>query len=230
MAAEHARATGSAATATGSRRPGPAPAPHAGGPSAWLQHPAGSMTCVIHAPAGPTDAPDMAIPPDPPLDGRLLSHLRTEHVRVLRRAARLERALRGGGGRLRALELRSLRAFAAMLAGPFVAHLDVEERDTFTRLARAFPELGATLARLREEHAELRAMISDLVLLLEREPSAERDEKLFVLGTDLTELLRLHIHAEEHAAYGWIARLVPPARQRRGSGPRGGPSGPGGNP
>src|SRR5574339_256608 len=95
-------------------------------------------------------------------------------------------------------------------------------------LACAFPELGFTLARLREEHDELRAMISDLVLLLEREPSAERDEQLFVLGTDLTELLRLHIHAEEHAAYDWIARLVPPARPRRGGGPRRRPSGPDG--
>jgi hypothetical protein len=59
-------------------------------------------------------------------------------------------------------------------------------------------------------------MSADLVALLAREPGAERDERLLVLGTDLTELLRLHLHVQEHAVYGWIERLLPPERPRRG--------------
>jgi len=177
------------------------------------------MTHVIPALGRPPDAPGMTLYPDLPFDARGLSRRRTLHLRVLRRAARLERALRGGGVRLRAIELRSLRSFAAMLQGPFRTHLADEERDTFPRLAREFPELGGTLARLAEEHAELRAMSADLVVQLARAPSTERDERLLVLGTDLTELLRLHIHVEEHAVYGWIERLLPPARPRRGPRP-----------
>lgn len=167
----------------------------------------------------------MVLHRDPTLDARALVRLRTEHVRILRRANRLQRALRGGG-RLNSLEMRSLRAFSRLLANSFLDHLASEERDTFARLERSFPELGGTLDRLREEHDELRAMIADLATLLDREPGEERDERLFVLGSDLTELLRLHIHAEEHAAYDWIARLPAPAppRRRRGARTRPAPS------
>jgi len=149
-----------------------------------------------------------------PLDTRVLSRLRAEHRRVLRGVSRLERALHGGGGGA----VRTLHAFTALLARPFLEHLATEERDTFPRLARAFPELGGTLARLIEEHVELRAMVADLHAQLARPSSADRDERLFVLGSDLAELLRLHIHVEEQAAFAWIERLVPHARRRRPGG------------
>lgn len=169
------------------------------------------MTSVILRPAGGSDAPGMNSGPDRPLDARLLSRLRTEHQRILRRASRLDRVLRGAG-RLQSLELRALRTFAAVLSGPFATHIALEERSAFPRLANAFPELAGTLARLCEEHAELRALTEDLTAQLERDSSPDRDERLFVIGTDLTELLRLHIHSEERAAYDWIGHLLPVAR------------------
>jgi hypothetical protein len=85
--------------------------------------PTSGMTHVIPALGRAPDAPGMTSHPDLPFDARGLSRRRTLHLRVLRRAARLERALRGGGARLGATELRSLRSFTAMLQGPFLAHL-----------------------------------------------------------------------------------------------------------
>jgi len=164
----------------------------------------------------------MTHPTGTSLDARLLSRLRTEHARTLRRAERLERSLRGVD-RLGSLELHSLRSLAAQLAGPFAAHLDAEERDLFPRLERAFPELSGTLGRMLEEHGELRAMVVDLGALLARDASPARDERLFVLGTDLSELLRLHIHVEEHAVYGWFERWLRSARAGTGTARRNDP-------
>ncbi len=184
------------------------------------------MTAVIRLRPARPDATDM----DPTNENTGASgtraRLRSEHGRTLRRARRVEEMLRSGGaGRMRAVEHRSLRSFAAFLLGAYERHMSAEESVVFPRLEQEFPELGETLRRLRADHDELRAMSRDLERLLSAAPGERRDERLFVLVMDLVELMRLHFHAEEQAVFGWLGRLrAAPAASKRSRGPRRAPS------
>jgi len=145
-----------------------------------------------------------------------LARLCVEHRRLARRVTALESRTRTAAG---PIAWRTARALADTLSGAFAAHLALEEAEIYPSLAGRFPELGGTLERLRSDHDELRALASDLTGLVAQPPGRERDERLGVVLSDLAELLRLHFHAEEHAAFRWAdhARARPRPRPRRGA-------------
>jgi hypothetical protein len=185
------------------------------------------MTAVMSPGAGADEALDMTPRPG---TGRItgpFARLRAEHRRALVALRKFERALgdasparpaarseRAASGKLDAASGCDEPAFqtvAAYLAGPFSAHLAVEETVVFPELEEHLPELDVALEPLLEDHVAIRDMRASLAELLARPGAPRRDEQLRVLGRDLTDLVRLHVRKEERTVMDWCERVLPAA-------------------
>jgi hemerythrin-like domain-containing protein len=129
----------------------------------------------------------------------LFNRMRADHGRVLVDLERLEMA--AGCAPAHALDLAALRELATAMERNFALHMSAEDDVLFPALARALPATAASLAPLRDEHRELRAMLADLAGLLDRPASSARDEQIAVLARDFADLLRIHIRKEEAIAF-----------------------------
>lgn len=138
---------------------------------------------------------------------------RRDHAGVLARLDSLEAAL----PRVRAQALRPepLRALIAHLERQFATHMAAEEAVLYPVLERAFPEAGASLRPLHQEHAELRALLAALAVTLAQPANRARDERVVVQVRDFTDLLRLHIRKEESFVFDLSERVLN-ARELRG--------------
>jgi hemerythrin-like domain-containing protein len=179
------------------------------------------MTAVMSPGFGADEALDMT-----PLRsaGRTegpFARLRAEHRRALDLLRKFERAIgdasqrqpevpdeRPESGERSTRDERPFQVMADYLAGPFSAHLAVEERVMFPALRAALPELAPVLGPLREDHAAIREMSESMGELLARPATPRRDEQLLVLGRDLTDLIRLHVRKEERTVMDWSERVV----------------------
>lgn len=136
----------------------------------------------------------------------LFASLRREHSGALALLAELEAGLlerdpAGGAG-------RSLEAAVADLDGCLAAHVKVHDDVLFPALESAVPETSRSLSALRDEHDELRGLISALASRL-REPRADSlDEQLRVIFRDLADLLRLHLDREERMVFTVASRVL----------------------
>ena len=115
----------------------------------------------------------------------------------------------------RALRAAPLRALLAHLESQFATHMAAEEAVLYPVLQHAFPEAGASLRPLQQEHEELRTMLTSLVGTLRRPPTASRDEQVVVQVKDFADLLRLHIRKEESLVFDLSERVLD-ARRLRG--------------
>ena len=156
---------------------------------------------------GPDDARSMKPRTTASRTTGTFARLRAEHGRALDRLKKFERALRTASQRGR--DRRPFQVVCRYLAGGFSAHLAVEEAVVYPALIQNLPELALTFEPLREEHAEIRDMIRSLAGLLTRPSTPHRDEQLVVMGRDLTDLLRLHMHKEERSVLDWSERVLP---------------------
>ena len=100
----------------------------------------------------------------------------------------------GASGAMPEQELRRLVAWCDRELAP---HMDLEDRVLFPALERDLLNHHVTLEPLRQEHVDLRLLLSDLVQLLDQPAGGWRDERLGVQWRDLVELLRLHVRKEE---------------------------------
>jgi hemerythrin-like domain-containing protein len=138
---------------------------------------------------------------------------RCDHADVLVRLASLEAAM--PNGRSRRLKEEPLRALIAHLERQFATHMAAEEAVLYPVLERAFPETGASLRPLHQEHTELRVMLAALAETLQRPATRMRDEQVLVQVADFAELLRLHIRKEESFVFDLSERVLN-ARELRG--------------
>jgi hemerythrin-like domain-containing protein len=185
------------------------------------------MTAVMSPVSGADEAVDMTTRPSPTQAAGPFARLRAEHRRALdalrtferamgdasrgRPAARTARDTSGEPGASSACDESPFEALAAYLAGPFSAHLAVEECVLFPALMEHLPELELALEPLLEDHVTIREMSASLAELLARPGTPRRDEQLRVLGRDLTDLVRLHVRKEGRTVMDWCERVLPAA-------------------
>ena len=134
--------------------------------------------------------------------------MRRDHRNVLERVSALERGL---------LRTRPpskdqdhvIRNLIAHLERQFATHMAGEDRVLFPELTPVLPSGESSLAPLRAEHEELRAMLERLQQTLRRRPGSARDEEITIQVRDLIDLLRLHIRKEE-IVLGVAERVLTP--------------------
>jgi len=154
--------------------------------------------------------------------------LRADHRRVLAALDALEREVArlrpaavarsrasATASRSRPLPTRSLSALVAHLDRQFATHMAAEDDSLFPSLAGALPETAGSLEPLRAEHAELRAILGSLSVLLEAPRSEARDEQLVVQWRDFAALLRIHIRKEEALVFNVAEHALPPRELAR---------------
>jgi mono/diheme cytochrome c family protein len=146
----------------------------------------------------------------------IFSRFRADHRRVLAELARVERRLpasRSGRGavapRARRAWAESLRPTLDRLARQFDTHMAAEDDHLFPALLAAIPETRDSLVPLRDEHAELRAMLANLDVVLKQPGTPARDEQLLVQWRDFSELLRIHIRKEEAGVFNIAEHALP---------------------
>ena len=126
--------------------------------------------------------------------------MRRDHRNVLERVTALERG---------ALRKQDIADLVAHLERQFATHMAGEDRVLFPELAPVLPSGESSLAPLRAEHEELRAMLERLQQTLRRRPGSARDEEITIQVRDLIDLLRLHIRKEE-IVLGVAERVLTP--------------------
>jgi len=137
--------------------------------------------------------------------------MRADHRTVLERLLRLEAdAERLAAGDARPGDEARVRAFVAHLEAQFGTHMCAEDELLYPALASALPDTRSSLAPLRGEHAELRAMLAALRSTLDEPAGPARNEQLAVQAKDLADLLRIHIRKEEAVVFAVAERLLPP--------------------
>jgi hypothetical protein len=110
--------------------------------------------------------------------------------------------------------LTRLRESNRFFASRFEAHMDEEERTLFPYLERQEPEGPALVARLRQEHAEIRRLREELGKCLavaseiEDEPPRMVLRDVLAFGWELWEALDNHAHAETQAVHQAAARYL----------------------
>ena len=138
----------------------------------------------------------------------LFDHMRDEHRRLLGRIDAV--AARYAEARAPLAPLPAdVRAETAALGLELRDHLDLEDEQVYTALARLLPETAPHLAALRAQRAELRTMLQALLAGLAEPGSSERDEQLAVECDDLFALLRIHVRKEEALVFGLAERALP---------------------
>jgi hypothetical protein len=153
----------------------------------------------------------------------ILSRMRADHRRVIRDLENVEVAIptlrpersRASRGRRRGPDWSPLRSVLGNLARQFETHMVAEELSLFPALERALPETGASLAPLRVEHAELRALLASLTALIESRSSGARDEQVVVQWKDFAALLRIHVRKEEAVVFSVAEKVLPPRELAR---------------
>jgi hemerythrin-like domain-containing protein len=137
--------------------------------------------------------------------------IRSEHRRVLERAAGLEALLPGEGARrVGVADAKALLAALALLQEQLTTHVAVEDRVLFPALVEALPETRQSVAPLEGEHAELRDMLARLAATLAEPSGAERDEQIAVQLRDFIDLLRIHLRKEEALVIRVAERVLRP--------------------
>lgn len=152
----------------------------------------------LNAHENPEHAPDV------------FDRMRSDHHAVLERLVDLEAAAEsiGSGDGLPGDEVR-VRDFVVHLQAQFATHMRAEDELLYPALASALPDTRASLAPLRGEHAELRAMLAALRATLDEPAGMARNEQLGVQARDLADLLRIHIRKEEALVFTVAERLLP---------------------
>lgn len=136
--------------------------------------------------------------------------MRADHRAVLDRLVELEAAAeRIAAGDGRPDDDARVRGFVAHLEAQFATHMRAEDELLYPALVSALPDTRASLAPLRGEHAELRAMLAALGATLREPAGTARDEQLAVQAQDLADLLRIHIRKEEAIVFTVAERLLP---------------------
>ncbi len=88
-------------------------------------------------------------------------------------------------------------------------HIAVEEERLFPRLEEDAPRHRALVARLREEHREIEALLERIDRAL-----VERSERANDLGVELINVLGEHNAREEGSAYPWLNEHFDPDEAR----------------
>jgi hemerythrin-like domain-containing protein len=135
---------------------------------------------------------------------------RSDHVRVLARLMEMETAAQ----RDRTIDEAGLRGHLEALDRQFDTHMAAEEAIFYPLLARVLPTSQASLQPLNEEHADLREMLAELRLILDRPRSADRDVQIAIQTRDLVDLLRVHIRKEESVVFDVSERVLRPGELR----------------
>ena len=158
-----------------------------------------------------------------------LERMRSDHRQVIER---LEQVAPGTGD-ASARPISEIRAFVEFLARQFDHHMAAEDQVLFPILVDALPAITESLAPLRVEHRELRAMLDALAALLQAPEGGARDQQIQVQLADLAELLRIHIRKEERLVFQVAERVLRPGELDRlvsdrtsGSAPRSEPRSP----
>jgi hemerythrin-like domain-containing protein len=149
--------------------------------------------------------------------GAVLNTVEQDHRLVLEKMRVLKDAvgcLLGPG----AVDVRGvldrLRQSNDYFAGQFEAHMQEEERALFPFLERQKPEGPALVARLRQEHAEIRRLREEFGKCLAVAFEIEDDPPKMVLrdvlafGWELWELLDNHAHVETQAVHQGADRYL----------------------
>ena len=163
------------------------------------------MTAVIVGVGARVDAVDMSTPHTPRRVPAPFARLRAEHARVLDRLDASERTLTDPS----ALDESTFLAMARDLKEALDLCFAVEGAVLFPALIQQLPELALALEALLDDHVEFRDMTRSFAVLLEQANAPNRAEQLVVLGRDLTDLLRLHIHKQERLILNWSERVLP---------------------
>ena len=150
--------------------------------------------------------------PDP-LDagGPTLERLRADHRALLEAVDTLEREV--------ATPAPTLRAIADRLAAEYASHVIEEDGVILPLLERQLPDGSVTTEGLRQDHAELGAMLDAFRESLGLPASRERDEQLRVQAQDFAALLRSQLRKEETLVFAIAGRQA--TRDRTQSPPGG---------
>ena len=128
--------------------------------------------------------------------------LSAQHQEVLQHLAAVEVATKTGAG-------ANLADFAAYLEKEVTQHFTLEEHALFPALARHLGVDHGPLAVMNAEHASFRELLCELA-------SAVRADDRTAQCTHaraLIELLRGHIHKEDHVLFPMAARLLSEGEQ-----------------
>jgi iron-sulfur cluster repair protein YtfE (RIC family) len=123
--------------------------------------------------------------------------------------------------------LERLRELHAYFGTHFESHMEEEEVGLFPLLERDLPDGPERVAKLREEHTDIRRRCEELGNSLQVADELGDDLPVMVLwdllnyGWDFWEILDNHAHAETRSLHQAIARTLPggPAAERGGSAP-----------
>jgi hemerythrin-like domain-containing protein len=121
--------------------------------------------------------------------------------------------LEGEGGNNQRI-LGKLQEINAYFATQFEAHLEEEETTLFPLLEQQKPEGPELVARLRQEHEQIRSKRKDFGNCLDF--AIELDDgltkmvlrDLLIYGLDLWEILDKHAHVETQAVHQCVARFL----------------------
>lgn len=149
--------------------------------------------------------------------GSVFERMRAEHREVLARIDALE-ADTDRMGRTDGADApteQSIRDVLEHLRRQFDTHMRAEDEVIYPTLEEALPTAGRSVAPLRQEHGELRSMLSDLEGTLGRTPGRARNQQIAVQGQDFVDLLRIHIRKEESVVFAVAERMLQPTELAR---------------
>jgi len=164
---------------------------------------------------------------EPTPQDSVLARMRADHRALLEAVDALEREV---AARLTAhspFPVRAVRTIADRLAADYASHVIEEDGLILPLLAGQLPDVPVTTERLRQEHAEIAAMLGAFRETLDRPAHRERDEQLRVQAQDLAALLRSQVRKEETLVFTIAARQAARARTKaspKRHSPRGGAS------
>jgi hemerythrin-like domain-containing protein len=123
--------------------------------------------------------------------------LNAQHQEVLARLAAVEADLQTGGD-------HELGAFGAYLELEVMQHFTLEEQALFPPLARHLSMTQGPLAVMNAEHAEFRELLQGLTAAVRA--GAYADQRAH--AGEIIELLRAHIHKEDHVLFPMAEQLL----------------------
>ncbi len=123
--------------------------------------------------------------------------LGAQHQDVLARLAAVEAELETPGD-------HDLTAFSTYLESEVMHHFTLEEQALFPPLARHLGTTQGPLAVMEAEHAEFRALLQGLTAAVR---AAAHGAQRAIAG-EIIELLRAHIHKEDHVLFPMAEQLL----------------------